>query len=775
MSFWNSQNISPWPIRLVLGLYGLLILLTFQDYGITSDEPSHVRYGTDILLWYTSFFQDRSVFQSRNTWLYGGSFDATTALLAHLLPFNRFDAQHLCTALTGLLGVMAAYRLGKLLGNQQTGILAALFLILTPRYYGHAFNNPKDLPFAVCYLWTIYYAICTLKQLPKPPRTLLWKTGLALGLALGIRIGGVLLIFFFGLFGLFFHLTSNPREALFRNLLQFSKQIGTILLVAWPTMLLFWPWGQVWPLMGVWEAVLTFSAFPENHQSFFQGHYIDSNEIPRYYAPLWFLLTLPEFLLTGLATGIYWLWNPSLWDKNRALETGLLIAAACFPIAYTVLFQMPLYDGIRHLLFVIPPLAILAALGTGRLLALSGHAPPILGLILSGLIFLTAYDMIALHPNQYIYFNRVFGGGVQKASETFETDYWHNSYKQALTWLDQQPRPQNQPLRLASSYPPLAIYIENSAAYTYEALSEAADIYLGTTRFDQHRIIPGEVVHIVSAQGANLLYLIRPDSTFQNNPFFSESPYRHIYIGDQAEESGDTQHALIAFQRAIEINPKDYRTLNHIGELYHSQQQDAEAIDYFRQSIAQKPNFHWAHQNLGVVLYQTQHYPEAIDAFHKALAFKPDFAPAHFSLANAFYRQNKNEQAIAAYQNALRFRPGYRPALRNLAQVYFFSNQAEAALKIYKEIIHQMPEDVEAHIGKGYVLKTINKPDEALAAFRTAVRLGPDEIKAWEGLSNLLAEQGKIDEAIQAYRQILILEPDHTVAKEKLKTLRLSQ
>ena len=773
MSFWNSQNTSPWPICVVLGLYSLIILLTFQDYGITSDEPSHIQYGADILRWYSSLFQDRSVFQSRNTWLYGGAFDATTALLARFLPFNRFDAQHLCTALTGLLGIIVAYRLGTLLGSKQTGLLAALFLILTPRYYGHAFNNPKDLPFAICYLGAIYYAICTLKQLPNPPRSLIRKTGLVLGFTLGIRIGGFLPALYFGLFGLLYHLLSSPREHLFHNLLQFLKQICALIIIAWITMLLFWPWGQDRPLMGVWEAIQTFSSFPEIHQSFFQGHYIDSDEIPRYYAPLWFLLTLPEFLLAGLATGIYCLWRSSPWMRMPTLEIGLLITAACFPIVYAIASAMPLYDGIRHLLFVIPPLAILAALGVSHFLTLPGRPAQLLGPILAGLMLLTTYDMIVLHPNQYAYFNRLFAGGVSKASANYETDYWHNSYKQALAWLDRQPRSEGQSLRLSSHYANLPLYIANTTSYTHEPRPEAADIYLGVTRFDKHRIIPGEVVHIVRAQGAALLYIIRPDSTFQNDPLFAQSAFRHINLGDQYKEKGNIENALMAYQKAIASNPNDYRTLNHIGELYYGLEQYTRAADYFRKTIALKPNLHQAHNNLGVIFYRTNQYPEAIKAFHKALSFKFDFASAHFNLANALYRSNKNEAAIAAYQEALRLQPGFLPALKNLAQVYFFSDNLDASLATYEKMVRLTPEDAKTHIAKGYVLVTMNRSNEALTAFRKAVRLAPGEIMAWEGLSDLLSEQGKTEEAIRAYRQILALDPGHAEAKRKLEVLRL--
>jgi len=99
-----------------------------------------------------------------------------------------------------MLGVIAAFRIGQLLGNGWIGCLAALFLILTPRYYGHAFNNHKDIPFAVAYLWSIFWLIRCLPHFPHIPRPWLIYAGLSLGITMGIRVGGMLLYFYLALF-----------------------------------------------------------------------------------------------------------------------------------------------------------------------------------------------------------------------------------------------------------------------------------------------------------------------------------------------------------------------------------------------------------------------------------------------------------------------------------------------------------------------------------------------------------------------------------------------
>jgi len=124
-------------------------LSTFKDYGINPDEGMHISYGKSVVAWYTSGFTERSVFKWTNIWAYGGAYDVLCHLATKVSPFTVYETRHLVDAIAGLVGVLGAYALGRTAGNRWMGLLAAVLLFLTPRYYGHAFFNHKDIPFAV--------------------------------------------------------------------------------------------------------------------------------------------------------------------------------------------------------------------------------------------------------------------------------------------------------------------------------------------------------------------------------------------------------------------------------------------------------------------------------------------------------------------------------------------------------------------------------------------------------------------------------------------------
>jgi hypothetical protein len=115
--------------RLLLGLFFctlLTMLLTFRDYGITVDEPTHSNYGRVIVNYFANLFFDSSIYVGRlhinsNMFLYGGLADFSSTLFGEL--FNnvpRYEAHHLFNVGVGLLSIVGASRCAKQNGDTLT-------------------------------------------------------------------------------------------------------------------------------------------------------------------------------------------------------------------------------------------------------------------------------------------------------------------------------------------------------------------------------------------------------------------------------------------------------------------------------------------------------------------------------------------------------------------------------------------------------------------------------------------------------------------------------
>jgi hypothetical protein len=509
--------------------YVIAFLATFRDYGLTWDEGWHAIYGGMIVDWYRSGFENRAALEYKDLVYYGGLFDVLGRLLARFSPLDLFETRHLLSGFFGTLGLLYAYRLATYLATPSAGFLASLFLVLTPIYYGHAFNNPKDIPFATLFLVALYYLIRTIRHFPAIPWPLTLRLGIAVGGALGVRFAGILLIGYFVLaFLAWFTVracTRAPDVRWLSAMLSYATRLLAVVATAWLVMLVWWPAAQahpIWHLVKTWRVV---GNVPWANTVLFGGRDILASELPWDYLPRTALLTLPEFLLFALLIGcVSGVRRVRVRDKSflvsaRALEVGLLAFAAVFPAVYATVAGATQFDGLRHFLFLIPILTVLAGVGVIRFVKdQSGRAAIACRAVLAVGMAATAIDMVELHPHQYVYFNRLIAGGLRGAAGSYETDYWGNSYREGVEWVVSHYgsfASPTQPIRVASCSNPLSTrYFLRSAHFRYVYLAEEpADVFLATTRWHCDEAVAGRVVHRVQRQGVTLLYVKELDKS----------------------------------------------------------------------------------------------------------------------------------------------------------------------------------------------------------------------------------------------------------------------
>jgi hypothetical protein len=423
----------------VLALVALLVLFTFRDYGLGWDDYTHAQYGELLLLFYRSGLRDTRALSFVNLYLYGGGFDMAAALAAKIMPFSYFETRRLIGAVIGLIGLLVTWRIGRRVGGPFAGLAALVLLAACPLYYGHMFFNPKDAPFAVAMAVVLLGLVRTTEEYPKPSLATVLILGLGFGCAIGSRVMagfGVLnaAIVFAFLMAMQARVW-GPRAA--------AAELGWYLLMLAPgaviaiaLMALLWPWSVAEPL-NLWRAIATFSHFFEKPwQELFEGVLIAPPDMPRRYGPVLLALKLPELFLSlalaGVAGASLAATRVAVAPHRRAAFLCIALAAL-LPLAVTVAARPAMYNGLRHFLFVLPPLAIAGALAVAfvfrRAADVGREAQVVAALVLIGGIALPVAAMVRLHPYEYAYFNDA-AGGVRAAQSRFMLDYWGLASKQ---------------------------------------------------------------------------------------------------------------------------------------------------------------------------------------------------------------------------------------------------------------------------------------------------------------------------------------------------------
>lgn len=437
----NSRRAWTYTSGLILIVHAALIFSTFDDYGMSWDQPSSHEYGEKVVNFYLTLGEDDS---AQTHWLraYGGLVEIGSGAVQGITGWDWFKARTLASALFGWIGVAAIMRAGWVLYSPATGTAAAIMLILTPSYYGHQFINPKDLPFAALSLLAVRYIAELAVQFPRLRWSTVIKTGLAIGLAMGVRVGGLQLYGTLGV-SLLCALWLNRHQ--FRS---FSRrqwgawvaQAATILCLSWILMILTWPYAMSAPLKVPFEALKEFSKFWWDGNVFYDGRMLKSDQLPWTYIPNLLSLRFPEFVLLGLVGGVILLVRHRVtgptFDRTRIAPTVAFAAAVILPIAAILILQARVYDGVRHILFIVPPLVMLAAVGVVAVArSLSPALRPWWAAILATSALMVAADLRSLHPYQYIFFNRSIGGGLATANRGYDLDYWATGLREAAEWM----------------------------------------------------------------------------------------------------------------------------------------------------------------------------------------------------------------------------------------------------------------------------------------------------------------------------------------------------
>jgi hypothetical protein len=171
--------------------------------------------------------------------------------------------------------------------------------------------------------------------------------------------------------------------------------------------------------------------------------------------------------------------------EAQAVRVVSVAVAAAFPLLYFIVARPVAYNGMRHFLFVLPPLSVLAALAFDRafdeLKVRWMRVALALGLALAGIA--QVRGLVALYPEQYVYFNSLVGGPAG-AQGRYELDYWGTSLAEATRGLehelersDQLPDPGETPLKVyvcgnvwsaATYFPPGLKPVESLASADFQ-------------------------------------------------------------------------------------------------------------------------------------------------------------------------------------------------------------------------------------------------------------------------------------------------------------------
>lgn len=680
-------------LLLVFAVFSFLYMpYITKDYGVNGDESVYQKHAGYVLDYYLK--GDKAALDQPKTalHLYGGIVHTVAEAICQTFNIgNYFEARHFIGGFIGALGVLFAGLLGLRWGGGLCGLMSILLMFFTPRFLGHSMNNLTDIPFAVGYLMSVYFTIRLFDYYPC--FRLREMVGLIVGvlLSLGTRSGGLILFpMLFMYAGLFYVLRYGIGE--FYKFGKYRKKIYDILFVlvivvmaGYLVSILLWPFALQAPVGNVLKSLAQFTNYGTGLRTIFAGQQMMSNMLPWYYAPAYLLIGIPVVTVLGFfAYLLYLLVN----RKAFSLIAYFLLFAAVFPVFWVVYKNSNLYGGIRHLLFVMPVLVVIAARFWSLAAACSRKAVKIVAvaLFIVGLS-LPALHMARNHPNDYVYFNE-FVGGIDGAYGDYETDYYYNSMKNAADWFHKNVEiPRDRKIKIVTNHSAILSYyfradtnVQIVYSRFYEKYSKDWDygifvnVYINSFQLRNKLFPPRGTIYSTDVKGYPMSVVIKRDT-------------KQDLEGFNLEKAGKYKESLDVFNKYCEAYPASEEVLARMSKIYYMLGNLAKAEECADKSLKLHPTLNETLHMLALVKIQQKKYPEALQAAQTILDENSSAIEGYYLRALVYTQMKNYKEAIQNVNTVLNYKPGHDRALMLGGDILKLSGNYKAAADVYMKLL----------------------------------------------------------------------------------------
>lgn len=422
-----------------------IILIFFSSYcavsiGFSWDEGFLIKQGKSTANYLLSLglIEPEKYFRSE---FYSPIYYALRYLFVQAIPkIYQFEANHLVNLFFSLATIIGIKKISEIFFNKEVGKLVFLILFFYPVFFGHMGFNSKDTIIAFCNIWIFYYII---KYLFNREKKFIYYIAVLSAVGTGLNLfflGSLIPIILFFLIELFLIKKFNKKEL---NKKEFIISLIKGFLIFYFLLVLFWVDTHhnivTKPLMFFYDWAFSdmWRGYPH---ILVNGEYYSYNDIPKSYLITNLIYKSPEYFLVSYIMFFFLLLFSKKFFLKKIIffnyKITLLILMILYPFILLFFTPFSIYDGLRHVLWMLPYLCILPALAIYYLIKnFKDLNIKIISLGFFCLVVFFMYNFLMITPYQYTYLN-ILNGKKENHYKRFENDYWGGSLKELVKKID---------------------------------------------------------------------------------------------------------------------------------------------------------------------------------------------------------------------------------------------------------------------------------------------------------------------------------------------------
>jgi len=274
----------------------------------------------------------------------------------------------------------------------------------------------------------------------------------------------------------------------------------------------------------------------------------------------------------------------------------------------------------------------------------------------------------------------------------------------------------------------------------------------------------------------------------------------HNAMAAMAYAQGDTQNALVHYQRAAGLSPQNPAFLKDLGDFYYVVHQDAEnAMAQYQKVLQVDPDCVDALTMAGHVSISLHRYSDAQQYYERVLCLDPNNGEVcqylekmktpsgesaseatnsvedSYAAAQTKVQSGDREAAIALLEQLLEQENTHALSHNDLGVLYYENGNMEAALLHYKQAAALMPEQAvfQKNLADFYWAE-LGDHQRALKTYLEVLKLDPRDVDAMLGCGQICLSLGKESDARDFMDTVLQIEPWNENAQQLLGRIETS-
>ncbi len=228
------------------------------------------------------------------------------------------------------------------------------------------------------------------------------------------------------------------------------------------------------------------------------------------------------------------------------------------------------------------------------------------------------------------------------------------------------------------------------------------------------------------------------------------------------------EEALIAYDKALELEPRNARSWARKARALRIMGEYAEALASVNRSLEIHPQFGWGWIVKGQILERMGHFERALAAHEISAEIKPGDVRVWYNQACALFSLGRWDDALNHLDHALSIDPHHESSWAKRGQILRYQGHFLQGLNAYNRALELNPSFSWAWNGKGLCLKALKRLDEAYEAFQHAAYHQNDDVWIWYNQAETLFELGRYEEAVDSAKAATKVQFDHFYSWAKI-------